>query len=155
MHADTPHPLQRLERLLGEWTMEAAIGGEVMGRGTSTFEWLQDRKFMVQQADGDPDDAANEQWQQNSPLPTVGIIGLDDSSEGFAYLYADARGVHRVYEMTLSDGIWKMWRDAPGFFQRFTATISPDADTITGYWEGSSDGESWSHDFDVTYRQVS
>lgn len=54
--------------------------------------------------------------------------------------YADARGVFRVYQMSLGDHVWKMWREAQGFFQRFTATFSDDDNTITGYWEGSRDG---------------
>lgn len=56
-------------------------------------------------------------------------------------LYADARGACRVSRMTLSDGVWKIWREAPGFFQRFTATVSGDGKTITGRWEGSRDTE--------------
>lgn len=36
--------------------------------------------------------------------------------------------VHRIYEMTLSDGVWKLWRDAPDPFpQRFTGTFSDEA----------------------------
>jgi hypothetical protein len=155
MNPESPrYPLEPLEPLVGEWRMEASISGEVMGVGRSTFEWLDDRKFVVQRTEGDLTEDANEQWQQNSPLPTIVVIGLDDSSHGYSHLYADARGVHRVYEMSLSDGVWKIWRDAPGFFQRFTATISDDGDTITGYWEGSGDGSDWSHDFDVTFKRL-
>ena len=56
--------------------------------------------------------------------------------------------------MTLSDGVWKIWRDAPGFNQRFTGTLSDDGNTITGQYEFSSDGTTWSKDFDLTYRKV-
>jgi hypothetical protein len=155
MNPESPkYPLEPLERFVGEWQMEASIGGEVMGRARSTFEWLDDRKFLVQRTEGEVTEDANEAWQQNSPLPTIVVIGLDDSSHRYSHVYADARSVHRVYAMSLSDGVWKIWRDAPGFFQRFTATISDDGDTITGYWEGSSDGSDWSHDFDVTYTRL-
>lgn len=37
------------------------------------------------------------------------VIGLDDADE-VTMLYADARGVHRVYRMTFADGVWRMWR---------------------------------------------
>ena len=89
--------------------------------------------------------------------PTV--PACDDSSawmirlRGFM-LYTDARGVYRVYPMSLGDGVWKMWREAPGFFQRFTGTVSRDGNTITSCWEKSRDGSRWEHDFDVTYTKV-
>ncbi|TMK78683.1 MAG: hypothetical protein E6G45_05835 [Actinobacteria bacterium] len=70
-------------------------------------------------------------------------------------LYADARGVSRVYEMSLSDGVWEIWRDAPGFCQRFTGTFSDDGRAIAGYWDRSRDGSSWERDFDLTYTKVS
>ena len=47
-----------------------------------------------------------------------------------------------------------MWREAPGFFQRFTGTFSDDNNTITGRWEGSRDGSNWEPDFDMTYTKV-
>ena len=69
-------------------------------------------------------------------------------------LYADGRGVSRVYQMTLSEGTWRIRRDAPGFFQRFTATIADDGTTMTGRWEGSRDGLSWNADFEVKYTRL-
>jgi len=36
----------------------------------------------------------------------------------------DARSVSRVYEMSFSEGVWKMWREAPGFWQRYESTVS-------------------------------
>lgn len=48
-----------------------------------------------------------------------------------------------------------MWRAAPGFHQRFTGTFSEDGRTVTGRWEGSRDGTTWTPDFDLTYRKVS
>ena len=56
----------------------------------------------------------------NSPFPLVTIIAADDASDSFSYAYADARGIHRVYKMSLDDGGWKMrsartaCRAAPG-----------------------------------------
>ena len=70
-------------------------------------------------------------------------------------LYFDSRGISRVYQMSLSeDGIWKMWREAPGFFQRFTGKISKDGNTITARWERSNSGVFWEHDFDLTYTRL-
>jgi hypothetical protein len=67
---------------------------------------------------------------------------------------ADARGVYRVYQMSTVDGVWKLWRDSPGFFQRFTGTFGDDGDSIGGGWEKSPDGSNWETDFEVTYARV-
>jgi hypothetical protein len=69
-------------------------------------------------------------------------------------LYADSRRVSRVYEMTLEDGVWRTWRAAPGFHQRFEGTFSPDGATITAAWEMSEDGTTGTKDFDITYRRA-
>ena len=49
-------------------------------------------------------------------------------------LYADARGVCRVYETTMDDELWSITRAAPqGFHQRLVARVQPDR--IAGAWE--------------------
>ena len=48
----------------------------------------------------------------------------------------------------------RLWRDAPGFWQRYAGTLDPDGTTITGTWELSKDGLSWNHDFDLSYRRI-
>lgn len=147
--------LRRLDPLVGEWTMQAAIGGETMAGARTTFTWIAGGAFLIQHARDDsplPEDMP--EWLANSPMPLTTIIGLDDSSEQFSMLYADARGVHRVYQMRLQDGVWEMWRDAPGFFQRFRGVFSEDRHTITAQWEHSPDGKQWEHDFDLTYSKV-
>jgi len=53
--------------------------------------------------------------------------------------------------MSLSDGLWKVWRDNPGFSQRYEGRVSPDRKTIVAHWEKSFDGVAWEHDFDITY----
>jgi hypothetical protein len=71
----------------------------------------------------------------------------------------DSRGVARVYEMSLSDGVWRLWRDAPdfsplNFSQRYTGSFGDDGMTITGSWEICHDGTTWEHDVELTYIQV-
>jgi hypothetical protein len=57
--------------------------------------------------------------------------------------------------MTLSNGVWKLWRDAPDSFpQRFSGTFSDDGNTITDRWEKAEDGSNWATDFDLIYRKV-
>ncbi|MEU6720487.1 hypothetical protein ABZ897_54310 [Nonomuraea sp. NPDC046802] len=46
---------------------------------------------------------------------------------------------------------WRLWREAPGFWQRYVGTISEDGTTITRAWEASADGRQWRHDFNLTY----
>ena len=155
--AQSPEPnptLRRLDALVGEWAIQASVGEQPLGRARATFEWLEEA-FLIQQADEEsaPPDAPPE-WIENSPMPVTTIIGLDDSSEMFTQLYADARGVYRVYQMSLDGGVWHLWRDAPGFSQRFKGVFSDDGQTITGFWESSSDGSTWEHDFDLTYTKV-
>jgi len=38
----------------------------------------------------------------------------------------DSRGIRRTYGTSLENGMWRIWRDHPGFDQRFSATIGPD-----------------------------
>lgn len=157
MQMNAPNPiLKRLDALVGEWEIRAVIGGRSLSGARSEFEWLEGGAFLRQhqhlEAEAATPTIAGRALE--SPFPNTAIIGLDDSDETFDMLYADARGVFRVYRMSLSDGIWKIWRDAPGFFQRFAGTFSPDGNTITASWEGSSDGSTWKHDFDLTYQKV-
>jgi hypothetical protein len=57
--------------------------------------------------------------------------------------------------MSFQNGRWEMSGQAgPDFYQRFHATIGDDGHLITARWEGSSDGETWKPDFEVTYSKV-
>ena len=56
--------------------------------------------------------------------------------------------------MTFADNVLTLQRlaAAPECSQRFTGTFADD--TIVGRWESSSDGTSWTPDFDLTYTRV-
>src|SRR5215217_9612530 len=69
-------------------------------------------------------------------------------------LYSEERGVCRLYEMSIGDGEWKLWREGEPFPQRFSATISDDGNTIAGRWEKAQEGGRWETDFDLTYRKA-
>jgi hypothetical protein len=152
--------LERLDVLVGEWTMEAKPpdGPPWPGSGRVTFEWLEGRAFLI------------ERWTVDLPEAPDGIaiIGLKDApasaeavsdaagdaEKAYRQHYFDSRGVHRIYEMTLSDGVWKLWRDSTDPFpQRFNGTFSGDRNTIAGRWEAAKDGN-WATDFDLTYTRV-
>jgi hypothetical protein len=88
-------------------------------------------------------------------VPTgVAIFGRDQAANGYSMLYFDERGVSRIYAMTFAGGVWKYWRDEPGFSQRFTGTISAGGDTITGVGEMSKNGSPCEGDLELTYTRV-
>jgi hypothetical protein len=147
-------PLAPLAPLVGEWAIEARIGGQTLTGANASVDWLEDGAFLVQSADAELPPDTPPEFAANSPFPTLSIIGLDDASGSYSVLYADGRGVHRVYEMSFDGRVWKQWREAPGFHQRSEATVSEDGQTIDGRWEKSSDGTDWELDFEYTYRRV-
>ena len=140
--------------LIGAWEWEARKDATFMGRGTTTFEWIEDGAFVLQHAEDQPRPASNPEWMANTPMPVTSILGFDDTTLEHVMLYSDARGVFRIYRMTLGDGSWHVWREAPGFHQRFLGDIRDDGRTIAGQWDSSPDGSTWEPDFDLTYRQL-
>jgi hypothetical protein len=144
-----------LQVLIGAWTFEASRpDGRFLGRGRTTFEWTEDRRFVREHAQDVPSEDTAPEWAEHSPMPVTTIIGFDDSTGEQSSLYTDARGVFRIYRMRLTDAAWTIWRDAPGFNQCFTATITDGGDTIRGQWQTSVDGREWTPDFDLVYRRV-
>ncbi|MEK1887781.1 MAG: hypothetical protein AAAB35_09470 [Phyllobacterium sp.] len=146
--------LERLIPFIGEWRTEAAIGGRPMANGHTRFEWLGNKQFVIQRADAEMAPDLPREWVENSPFPITSIIGLDDATGLFTMLYTDTRHVHRVVNMMVSAGVWKLWRDSPGFFQRYVGTFDTDGTTINGSWQRSQDGTHWAHDFDLVYHKV-
>jgi hypothetical protein len=138
--------LRRLEPLVGDWTLEASFpGGEPWpGGGTVTFEWHPSGAHLVERATIEHPEAPD----------SVSIIGCDAANGTYFQLYSDSRGVCRVYEMSIRDREWKLWRDGEPFSQRSTGTIGDDGNTITGRWEIAEDGTNYSTDFDLTYHRV-
>ena len=127
-----------------------------MVRGRAEFAWLEGGAFLIQHAAADPPlPTTPPEWITNSPFPIVTVIGVDDPSGSFWYLYADGRKVRRVYQMSLAKGGWKLRGQAgPRFFQRFEGTFSGDGRTIAAYWDRSEDGETWQRDIDISYTKM-
>jgi hypothetical protein len=138
--------LRRLEPLVGEWTLEAisASGERWPGGGRLTFEWHASGAHLVQRGTVDHPDAPD----------NLSIIGCDAANGTYFQLYSDERGVCRVYEMSIDDGVWKLWRSGEPFAQRFTATFADDGNTINGRWEIAEDGTNFTTDFDLICRRV-
>jgi hypothetical protein len=139
--------LRALEPLVGEWTLEASPpGGEPWpGGGRSTFEWHPSGAHLVQRTIVELPEAPD----------SVSIIGCDGANGTYYQLYADERGVSRVYEMSITRGEWKLWRSGQPFAQRFTATFADEGSTVLGRWEMSEDGVTYVTDFDLVYRRLS
>lgn len=135
--------LKQFEILVGEWTMVGTHPGlPATAHGRSSFEWLREGALLAWHSD----------WEHGQGIPSAfNVIGRDDTVKTCSMLYTDERGVTRIYQMSLEGGIWKMWRDAPGFSQRMTGTFSDDGNTITWHGELLRDGSNWEQDLDVTY----
>ena len=152
--AQAPQPpsnsaLERLSIFIGEWDIEITsmsfeADKNAVVRGRASFAWIEGGAFLIERS-----------TIPNTDFPrTISMIGPDDSRETYSMLYFDSRGVSRIYQMSLDGNTWKLWRDFPGFSQRFHGTFSDDGNVITARWEKSSDGSHWERDFDLTYTKV-
>jgi hypothetical protein len=143
----TPNPsLKPLELLVGDWEMELLNASFLSSpsdtvKGRVSFAWLQDGAFLIMYMGDKPPGTPDAMW----------LISRDEATPNYTVLYYDTRKVSRVYEMSFSDGIWKIWRNSPNFSQRFEGKFSDDGRIISAHWEKSGDGSTWEHDFDVTY----
>lgn len=140
-----------LGRLIGTWEFEPLVEGRSPGRGRATFEWIEDGAFVLERSAAEWSDAV---WVENAPATTQSVIGWDDTTDEIAMLYADSRGVFRIYRGTLTDDAWRLERAAPDFHQRFVGEFRDGGHTIEGRWESSPDGSTWELDFPITYRRI-
>jgi hypothetical protein len=137
--------------LIGAWAFEPMVDGHSAGRGRATFKWIEDGAFVVERSKATWTDPG---WIENAPVTTQAVIGFDDSTGEVTQLYADDRGVSRIYRGTLTDSEWRLERAAPDFHQRFLGLFRDGGKTIDGRWESSRDGSAWELDFPITYRRI-
>lgn len=130
----------------------------LVGKWDTTIEWSEETQKLV----GGPRELAGEalfEWREGGSFlhfqlgAAHWMIGRDESNPEFSALYSDDRRVSRIYRMTLSRGVWSIWRAAPGFHQRFEGRFRRRGSEIRAHWERSTDGKSWIHDFDLTFRK--
>jgi hypothetical protein len=80
--------------------------------------------------------------------------------------YFDTRGVHRIYDVKVTDEGWEMAmdRDSPAssfaspderFSQRMNFTFEDDNRTMTGKGRLSYDDVTWVDDLEITYSRAS
>jgi len=136
------HRLALFAGLIGEWTTEAThprVGAVVPG--SATFEWLEGGHFLIERSHHDhelfPD--------------SLRVIGPPEDGDGLVMEGFDSRGVRRTYGVSLEDGVWRMWRDQPGFDQRFSAKLGHDA--FEGLWQIAETPGGWQDDVKVIYRR--
>jgi len=143
MHETTQsQTTDRLGPLIGRWRIEAGRSAT----GTTTFEWLPGRRFVVQR------------WEIDDPRAPDGlaVIGRDERGGGLLQHYFDSRGIARLYEMELDGRTWTLRRTRPDFSaldfqQRFVGRFAADGSRIDGRWERSDDGIAWQEDFELAY----
>ena len=144
MATSLPNPaLQPLSVLIGEWNTTGShplLPGSTL-HGRASVGWLEGGAFIIMRSEID-----------DPRFPkTVAIIGSDDATGEYYMLTFDDRGVSRKYDMSFSGDAWRWWRNAPGFMQRYSATVSHDGRTMVGKGELSKDGSTWERDLDLTY----
>lgn len=141
--------LERLNIFVGEWDIEITsmsfeADKTAVVRGRASFDWIEGGAFLLERS---------EVSNTDFPRP-ISIIGPDDSAGTYSMLYFDSRGVSRIYQMSFNGQVWKLWRDFPGFSQRFIGTFNDERNIITARWEKSDDGSNWELDFNLTYTKV-
>jgi hypothetical protein len=138
-----------LDVFVGEWTEQVLVPDIPPGR--VVFEWVLDGQYLIQRSDIPQPEFPN----------SIAIIAYDVGTDAYTQHYFDSRGIVRVYQMGLRDGVWTLLRTEPdftplAFSQRFEGTFSADRNTIDGRWESSHDGgQHWELDFAVTYTRLS
>ena len=83
----------------------------------------------------------------------MSVIGCDAANSTWFQLYTDERGVCRVYEMSIDEREWKLWRSGQPFDQRFSVVLDDDGTTMTGSWDRVDNG-AFVVDFEQTFRRV-
>ena len=143
------------KRLVGGWTTEAThpgLPGAVI-HGSSEIEWLAGERFLIYRTSYDHPDIPD----------GISIIG---DTDGLHMHYFDTRGVHRIYDVKVTDEGWEMAmdRDSPAssfaspderFSQRMNFTFEDDNRTMTGKGRLSYDIVTWVDDLEITYSRAS
>jgi hypothetical protein len=140
-----PVQVRKLDRLVGTWNV-------TLRWSEATHELVGGRKEVAF-----PLEIC---WLETGPWvyyefgPAHWLIGGDGESKEFSVLYTDGRPAPRLYGMTLHGNVWKIWRDAPGFRQRFEGRLARNDRRIVAHWDKCEDGNSWTLDFNLVFNRV-
>jgi hypothetical protein len=142
-------------RLVGSWSTDAthpAMPGTIIF-GSSQFEWLDGKQFLIYRTHYDHPDFPD----------AISIIGDTDRLQMH---YFDSRGVHRLFQLTVSEEGWAiaMGRhstarsfasgDSP-FAQRMTYTFEDADKKMSGKGQLSHDDVNWDDDLEIAYHRAS
>jgi hypothetical protein len=133
---------ERLAALVGTWKTEGRVKAGPWGSAApiaaeDTYEWLDGGFFLIHRFDA---------LVGTQDVKGIEVIGCDMGAGGYRGFSFDNQGAVDSFEASLVDGVWKTW----GPLQRFTGRFSADGRTLSGEWERSEDGMSWSPWMDVT-----
>ena len=137
--------LDGFDALVGQWETEGShpFVKEPI-RGQASFEWLPGRRFLIWRSEQTP-----------TTVPTaIAVIGGGDTPGTWPLHYFDSRGVFRVYTTKMAGGVWKFWRDEPGFLQRATGRFRDGGRVLEIRTELNEYG-TWKADLEMTYRRRS
>jgi hypothetical protein len=134
--------LASFDALIGTWATDAThpLVDSIVPGGV-TFEWLEGGHFIIQRSHNEHDLFPD----------AIAVIGAPETGDGLVMEYFDSRGVRRTYGISLDDGVLRIWRDAPGFDQRFSATLGHAA--FEGRWQVAETPGEWRDDLHVIYRR--
>jgi hypothetical protein len=139
---DRDPALAPFDALVGTWDTEVThpmFDGVVPGG--IAYEWLEGGRFLIQRT-----------RHEHELFPdAIIILGAPEAGDGLVAEYFDSRGVRRTYGVSLEDGVLRMWRDAAGFDQRFSAKLGHL--TFEGLWQLAETPGEWQDDLKVTYRR--
>ena len=136
--------MKALEVLVGEWTVEVVhpdLDGVLPGR--MTVEWLEGGGYLIQRS-----------AMEDPAFPSsVSVFGPERGGRRIVQHYFDSRGVARIYDVSLEDGVLTLSRDDEDMAQRYTGRLSGDGSAIEGAWERTGEDRAWIHDFALTFRR--
>lgn len=139
--------LQIFGPVIGNWHTTGTHGliPDVELHGTASFEWHESGGFIRMESG----------IREQVGIPAgVAIIASDDQLGSYLMSYFDERGVSRFYQLSMQDRVMRWWRDAPGFLQRYSLTISEDSRRMVGRGELCRDGSIWEKDLELTYTRA-
>ncbi|HEY4177906.1 MAG TPA: hypothetical protein VGM90_13760 [Kofleriaceae bacterium] len=139
------HPAKELHRLIGTWRHEAMIPGfEKPFVSTVRCTWIKKDLLLLMKSTG----------KKGGPPSATAVIGADDTNNKLEMLYCDARGVTRIYDITLNKTEFCWERKAKGFSQKLVCKFSKDGRSINGEAFKAVNGGRMQHDMMWIYQRT-
>lgn len=127
---------EQLDVFVGKWNVDgenkagAPVAANAKVTGEETYEWLPGKFFLMYHWD--------RRFADNEHTG-IGVIGYDASREAYSAHFFDNLGYSRKYEASVRDGVLTL----TGKWERATLVVGDNGNTMSIYWERSSDGRNW------------